>query len=179
MNSRPLSWWDQAELLLLRLFSRVLGLLDGLLNVQWGERLLDRLAHRWRGQLGQLDAALAQLDVERQQLQAQAEALSLHAAAVYLGGRLLARGELCFDPADAHDDEILDATIDLLVKERLAEIDAQEVQAGHYVYHLAPDWAAIRARLTTVAERSDPQVNDWLREGIKFIDEALLSEAER
>jgi hypothetical protein len=175
MNSEPLSLWDQAQLISIRLLTRVLGIVDRLLNVHWGERLLERMAGRWQSQLGELDEALARLERERAQLQLQAQALALHAAAVYLGGRQLARDELRFDPADPHDEEILDASIDLLVKERLASIEMEQTAKDHYIYHLEPDWAAIRARLADAAARSEPEVAGWLQETITFIDSVAIN----
>ncbi len=177
MNPRPLSFWNQVQLTLLRLLSALLGAVDSLFNIGWGERVLERLANRWQSQLAQLDAALALLEKERAQLQLQAEALAIHAAAIYLGGRCLARDELCFDPADPHDEEILDASIDLLVKGRLATIEPEEIEPDRYIYHLEPDWPAIRTRLSDAAEQADSQMADWFREGVRFIEEAFLSEA--
>jgi hypothetical protein len=174
VNPNPLSFWEQAQLISIRLLSTVLGAVDGLLNVHWGERLIERLANRWQAQLTQLDEALANLEKERAQLQMQAQALALHAAAIYLGGRQLTRDELRFDPADAHDEEILDASIDMLVKERLAEIETEEIEEGHYVYHLEPDWQAIHARLSEAANQVDPEAANWLHEAMRFIDDAFL-----
>mgnify|MGYP001146971638 CR=1 FL=1 len=175
MNPSPLSFRDQMQLVLLRLLSALLGGVDGLFNVRWGERLLERLTNHWESQLVQIDKALARLENERHQLQLQAEALAIHAAAIYLGGRSLAHGELLFDPADPHDEEMLDASIDLLVKARLASIETEEVETRHYVYHLEPDWPAIYTRLSDAAEQAEPRVADWFREGLRFIDEAFPS----
>jgi hypothetical protein len=174
MNPKPISLWNRLQIATLRVLSLVLGSVDALLNVHWGERCLDRLAGRWQSRLTRLDEALAQLEKERSQLQAQAEALAIHAAAIYLGGRSLARDELRFDPGDPHDEEILDATIDLLVKARLASIEPEEIQPGRYIYHLEPHWAAIRTRLSDAVDQAEPQVADWFREGLRFIDEAFL-----
>jgi hypothetical protein len=176
MNLKPSSLWDQMQMALLRMFTLLLGLLDGVLNVHWGERLLERLAHRWQARLVQLDKDIAHLEQERARLRAQAEALAIHAAAIYLGGRSLTHNELCFDPADPHDEEMLDATIDLLVKQRLASIEMQEIEPGHYVYRLELDWMAIHTRLSNAADQAGLEMEDWFREGLKFIDEAFLSE---
>ena len=105
-------------------------------------------------------------------------AAALHAAAVYLGGRSLARGELSFDPADPRDEEMLDATIDLLVKEQLASIEAVETGDGHYIYRLEPNWAEIHSKLSQATEQADPEIADWFREGLHFIEEAFLAEAD-
>ena len=64
-----------------------------------------------------------------------------------------------------------------LVKERLAAIESEQIEPGHYVYHLEPDWSAIRARLSDAAGQTDPEMADWFRQGLEFIDDAFLSEA--
>lgn len=182
MNSKSLSFWDQAQLLLLRLLSLVLALVDSLLHVRWGARLLDRLTSRWQVQLAELDDALARLEQERQQMQSlaevlaiQAEALSIQAAVIYLARRRRTHDELRFDPAIPHDEETLDAIIDLLVKARLATVETQEIEPEHYIYHLEPDWPAIRQRLADAADQATPEFAEWFYEGIQFIDEALDS----
>ena len=178
MNSTRLTFWDRAQLLLLRILSISLGLLDRLFRIDWGERVLDRMSRRWEDQLDQLDATLAHLEQEREQIQAQSEALAIHAAAIYLAGRSLTQETLRFDPALSQDDEILDATIDLLVKQRLASIETEEVEAGRFVYTLEPDWAAILAKLRDAADQSDPEVAEWFQEGIRFIAEEFLPAVE-
>lgn len=165
------------QLTLLRPLGRALRLVDELFGVDWGERLLGRMAGKWQAQIAELDRALASLKEERHQLHLQAEALAIHVAALYLARRYLAQEGLCFDPTDPHDEETLDASIDLLVKERLATIESEQVEAGHYVYHLEPDWSAIRTRLSTAADQSDPEMSEWFRQGLEFIDDAFLSEA--
>jgi hypothetical protein len=154
-----------------------LALADGLLRVRWGERLLERLAHRWQARLAHLDETLAELEQERSRLNLQTEALALYAAALYLGGRSLARDELRFDPAESQDEETLDASIELLVKERLAAISTEEIEPGRYIYHLDPDWVAIHARLTEATRHAEPDVAAWFDEGLRFIDESFLPEA--
>jgi hypothetical protein len=39
---------------------------------------------------------------------------------------------------------------------------------------LEPHWAAIRTRLSDAVDQAEPQVADWFREGLRFIDEAFL-----
>jgi hypothetical protein len=175
MNSHSLPLRDRIQLALLRVLSIVLGTVDHLFQVRWGERLLGRMASRWEARLAQLDEALVHLERERARLQGQAEALAIQATAIYLGGRSLARDELCFDPADPHDEEMLDAIIELLVKERLAAIEMQEVEPERYVYRLEPDWPVIRTRLADAAEQADPAIGEWLRDGLRFIDETFLA----
>jgi multidrug efflux pump subunit AcrA (membrane-fusion protein) len=177
VSHSPLTFWDRAQLALLRLLSIGLGLLDRLFQIDWGERALGRMSRRWESQLEQLDEALARLEQEREQLQDQSEAMAIHAAAIYLAARHVTQDRLRFDPAISHDNEILDATIDLLVKQRLASIETEEVEAGHFVYTVEPDWAAILASLRAAAGRAEPEIAEWFQEGIQFIDEALLSPA--
>lgn len=175
MNPAPLSFWDRTQLTILRLLSVSLAWVDLILNVHWGERLLDRLSHRWRSRLDLLNATLADLEKERHQIQMQAEALAIQAATIYLGGRSLIYNDLRFDPAVAHDEEMLDASIDLLVKQQLATIESVETEPGHFVYYLEPDWAAIHRRLSAAVDQADPESAEWFLEGIRLIEEALLT----
>jgi len=57
---------DRVQLRLLRMLSVSLALIDSLLGVSWGERLLERLAARWQARLAQIDADLAALERERE-----------------------------------------------------------------------------------------------------------------
>lgn len=171
MNPMQISLWDRLQLRLLRLLSIGLDLIDGLLGVDWGERLLERLAARWQARLAEIDAALAALEEERALLHLQAEGLALCTAVTHLASRKLARGELCFDSADPHDEKVLDANIDLLVKEQLAAIEVNEVEAGHYLYRLEPDWDRIQTRLEQAASQAGPETASWLREGLRLIEQ--------
>ncbi|NIV40186.1 MAG: hypothetical protein GWN58_65520 [Anaerolineae bacterium] len=179
MNPSPLTFWDRAQLVLLRILSIGLGLMDRLFHVDWGERVLGRMSRKWESQLEELDETLAQLELERERIQTQSEALAIHAAAVYLAGRNLAQDKLRFDPEISHDDEILDATIDLLVKQRLASIETEAIDDGQFVYTIEPDWTAILERLRAAADQADPEVAEWFQEGIRFIDEAFLHQPEQ
>lgn len=176
MRPMTLSFWDRVQLRMLRLLSILLGIVDEVFHVQWGERVLSKMAARWQLQLARLDQALEDLAKERRNTDIQAHALSMYAAALYLGRRRLARGELLFDPSDPRDEEVLDASIELLVKERLADIETQEIGDGQYTYRLEPDWLAIRACLAAALDQADPESDDWLRDGLAFIDDALLPE---
>jgi hypothetical protein len=170
-----MSLWEQFQLALLRILTVTLGVVDGLLNVRWGQRMLDRLARRWQTRLEQLDDAMAALEQERNRTHRLTEALAVQTAAIYLGGRSLVDEELIFDPAIPRDEEILDAAIELLVKRRLATIEPKELEEEHYVYNLEPDWAAIHAHLVEVHDEADPDLAGWLQEGAKFIQESFLS----
>jgi hypothetical protein len=173
-----LTFWDRAQLFLLRILSIGLGLIDRIFRIDWGERALGRMSRRWETRLEQLDASLARLEQEREQVQSQSEALAIHAAAIYLAARNLTQDKLQFDPSISHDDEILDATIDLLVKERLASIETEEVAAGRFVYTIEPDWTAILTKLRASASEADPEIAEWFEEGIRFIDEEFLPQVQ-
>jgi hypothetical protein len=177
MGPSSLPLWDRLHLVLLRLLGTILRLVDERLHVDWGERLLGPLAGGWQARLAELDIALVALEKDRHRLHQQAETLAIHVAALYLGRRSLAREGLRFDPADPHDEETLDASIDLLVKERLAAIESEEIEPGHYVYHLEPDWVAIHARLATAASQAEPEMAACFRQGLDFIEGIFLSQA--
>lgn len=173
MTEPSLSWWDQVQLAFLRWLSFLVLLMDHLFHVRWGEHLIERMAARWQVQLEEVKRNLVRLEGERRQIQTQMDALTLHVAAVSLGERYQARGGLHFDPAEPQDERLLTASIDLLVKQRLAAVSMEEIGPGHYVYHLEPDWGGIRARLAAAAERAEPEIAEWLHEGIRFIEETL------
>jgi hypothetical protein len=173
MNPAPSSFFGQAQLALLRLLSIALGLIDRLFNVSWGEKLLERMSRHWQARLEEINRTLADLQAEQDRLQMQTEALAIHAATVYLAGRNLTQDGLRFDPALPRDEEVLDASIETLVKRRLAAIDSEEVEPGHFIYHLEPDWAAIHTRLSAAADQVEPEMAEWFREGMRLAAEAL------
>ncbi|MBN1136597.1 MAG: hypothetical protein JXM73_08420 [Anaerolineae bacterium] len=175
MSASPQTVWDRLELRLIRMLTIGLALFDRLFNVNWGERLLERQSNRWRARLARLQEEMDRLEAERSRVQAQAEALALHVATIYLGGRSLARHELRFDPADPHEEGILDATIDLLVRNRLAAIEDRESEPGRHIYYLEPNWPAIRDRLAEAIELAEPQAAELYRESLVFIDETFLA----
>lgn len=175
MSRRWTSFRDRMELRMLRLLSISLAVMDRALGVRWGERLLALLAARWQARLAQIDADLAALEEERAMVRLQAEGLALYTAITYLASRQLARGELCFDSAAPQDEQVLEANIDLLVKERLASVDVQEIEPGHYLYRLEPDWAEIQARLEEAARHAKPETADWLRDGSRLVEEVAGS----
>jgi len=170
------SIWNRLELRLIRTATIGLAMFDSLFNVNWGERLLERRADRWRARLVRLQEEMDRLEAERSRVQRQAEALALHAATIYLGGRSLVHHELRFDPADPHEEEILDATVQMLVNSRLAAIEDREVEPGHHVYYLEPDWEAIRGRLAEAMETAEPAAAELYGESVAFIEETFLGE---
>lgn len=176
MKTTQISFWDQTQLALLRFMSILLGRVDRILNVRWGEKMLAHMAERWEARLKKLDREILALEKERYRSQSQAEALVIHAATIYLAGRMLAHDELRFDPAIPRDEEILDATIDMMVKQRLASISSVEIEPGHFVYDLEPDWPAICGRISEVAEDAEPEFAEWLQESLRLIRETLLTQ---
>lgn len=176
MKTTQISFWDQTQLALLRFMSILLGRVDRILNVRWGEKMLAHMAERWEARLKKLDREILALEKERYRSQSQAEALVIHAATIYLAGRMLAHDELRFDPAIPRDEEILDATIDMMVKQRLASISSVEIEPGHFVYDLEPDWPAIYGRISEVAEDAEPEFAEWLQESLRLIRETLLTQ---
>jgi hypothetical protein len=56
----------------------------------------------------------------------------------------------------------------------LATIASEEVEPGHFVYDLEPDWAAIYDRIDQAANASEPDFAEWFQESLKLIKEALL-----
>jgi len=174
VSARSQSLRDRLELRVIRLLTTGLALFDGLFNVDWGERLLKRQGDRWEAKLVRLQEEVDRLEVKRGRVQAQVEALALHAATIYLGGRSLVHNELRFDPADPHEEEILDATVNLLVKNRLAAIEDREAEPGHHIYYLEPDWVAIRARLAEAMDLAAPEAAELYRESVTFIEETFL-----
>lgn len=177
MNPEKLSLRERVQLFLLRGGTRLLRTVDSLLGVQWGEHQIQQLAVRWSTQISEIDQAIVDLEEERNHVLSQVEALAIQSAAIYLGGRQMTHNKLSFDPSDPHDEEMLDATIELLVKQRLAEVETEQLNKGHYIYHVEPNWSSIRTYLARVAEHADQDVAGWLQEGLEFIDETMLAEA--
>jgi hypothetical protein len=168
------SFGSRAEFALLRFLSVFLATVDSLLNVRWGERTLERMAGRWQERITQLDENLAHLEKERENLEHQAEAIALHVATFRLGSRTLSGDALRFDPADPHDERILDATIDLLVKRKLAAIEPEEIEPGHFAYSLDLDWMAIHARISEAAGLANAEMAEMFQESLQFIEENLF-----
>jgi hypothetical protein len=148
-----------------------LGLFDAAFGTHLSERVVDRLTHRWQQRLDTLNAELAALETERRGLEAQASALALQAAVYYLGARVLSRDELCFDPSDPEDERMLDATIDLLVKSRLASVELHEPSPGRTLYRVDPHWDAIRETLEGLRADFESPTDAWLDECLLLIDE--------
>jgi hypothetical protein len=165
------TWLNRLQVRLAQVVGLVLGLFDTAFDTQIGERTVDWLTARWRRRLDDLNAELEALEAERQGLEAQASALALQAAVYYLGARVVSRGEVCFDPNDPDEEQMLDATIELLVKPRLATIETLESSEGRYRYRIEPDWGAIRGHLEKLAPDAGSETAAWLQECLTFIDQ--------
>lgn len=174
MKLTRLSFREQALWTVCRMIAAGLEPFDRVFHGRWGERLLKRLTGRWQNRLDQVEDLVHVLEQERNRLQQQTEALAIYGAAIYLGSRSLMRNELRIDPTDPREAEILDASIELLVKRQLAAVSVEQGQEGGHVYRLEPDWAAICARLSDAAEQSESQMAEWFREGAQLIDETFL-----
>ena len=174
MKMTWLSFREQALWIVCQVIAAGLEPFDRVFHGRWGERLLERLTGRWQNRLDQVKALILALEQERNRLQQQTEAVAIYGAAIYLGSRSLIRNELRIDPADPREADVLDASIELLVKRQLAAVTVEEEQEGGHVYRLEPDWAAICARLSEAAEQSESPMAGWFREGIQLIDETFL-----
>ena len=136
-----------------------------------GERVVHRLTNRWQRRLDTLDAQLEILQTERRGLEAQAIAIGLQAAVCYLSARSVTQGEICFDPRDPGEEQMLDATIELLVKPRLATIQTLEPAPGRLLYRIEPNWGEIRNSVEELARNAASHEAPWLSECLTFIDQ--------
>jgi hypothetical protein len=169
------TWLDRLQVRLAQVVGLVLGVFDTVFDTQIGERAVDWLTARWRRRLDDLNAELEALEAERRGLETQASALALQAAVYYLGARVVSHGDVCFDPNDPEEEQMLDATIELLVKPRLATIETLESSEGRYRYRIEPDWVAIRGYLEVLAPDARPETAAWLHECLTFIDQVSES----
>ncbi|MGQ9598095.1 MAG: hypothetical protein ACUVWZ_01630 [Anaerolineae bacterium] len=168
------SFREQVLWIVYQMIAAGLEPIERLLNVRWGEHLLERLTRRWQNHLDRVEHLIQVLEQERIRLQQQTEALAIYGAAIYLGSRSLIQNELRIDPANPREAEILDASVEVLVKRQLAAVSIEESREGRPVYHLEPDWTAIRARLSEAAKQGESQMAEWFREGVQLIDETFL-----
>ena len=93
------------------------------------------------------------------------EAANLQLCLLYLRQRefLSPRRWLHFDPANPQEDQGLDLLINHLGKPRLAAIEMREAEKSHYIYRLAPDWAAIGDFLAQREAELQPEIAEWLK----------------
>jgi len=139
-----------------------LVLMDHLLGTHLAEKELARReakVARHRAQMTELEKQLARLE-------GLLGAINLRLCLLYLRERSLLSPErwLSFDPNDPEEERGLDLLIEHLVKSRLATIEMDKVEEGHYLYHLQPDWAAIRDFFAEQQADLEPDMKGWLSE---------------
>ncbi len=146
------------------LSDRILFILLLTIDRLFGTSLTEQEVNRRRAKLAAFKARLEIIEEQLTRLEDTLETLNLRLCLLYLWERNLTWADrwLRFDPADPHDDKELDLLIQHLVKPRLAAIDEEKVTEEHYVYHLAPDWAAIRALITSQQVKLEADMRLWL-----------------
>ena len=129
-----------------------------------GTHLVDKELARREAKVVRYRTQMTELEEQLTRLEGLLGALNLRLCLLYLRERSLLSPErwLSFDPNDPEEDRGLDLVIEHLVKPRLATIEMDEVEEGHYVYHLQPDWAAIRALFTEQQADLEPDMKGWL-----------------
>jgi len=137
-------------------------LVDHLLGTNLAKKELSRReanVARYRAQMTELEKQLTRLE-------GLLGAINLRLCLLYLQERSLLLPErwLSFDANDPEEDTGLNLLIEHLVKPRLATIEMDKVEEGHYLYHLQPDWAAIRAFFAEQQADLEPDMKRWLLE---------------
>ena len=135
-------------------------LVDRLFGTRLAEKELSRREARVAGYRSQM----MELEQQLTSLEGLLEALSLRLCLLYLQERSLLLPErwLSFDPNDPEEDRGLDLIIEHLVKPRLAAVEMDKVEEGHYVYHVKPDWTAIRLLLAEQQIDLEAEMEGWL-----------------
>jgi hypothetical protein len=138
-----------------------LGIVDRLFATDF----LGREVARRKAKVARSEARLAEISEQLVKLGGLLEAANLQLCLLYLRQRNLLSPQrwLHFDPAHPQDDQGLDLLINQLVKPRLATVEVREVEKNHYVYKLAPDWAAIGDFLAQREADLQPEIADWLK----------------
>jgi len=145
-----------------RILFTALILVDHLLGTNLAKKELSRReanVARYRAQMTELEKQLTRLE-------GLLGAINLRLCLLYLQKRSLLLPErwLSFDANDPEEDTGLNLLIEHLVKPRLATIEMDKVEEGHYLYHLQPDWAAIRAFFAEQQADLEPDMKRWLLE---------------
>jgi hypothetical protein len=143
-----------------RILFTALILVDHLLGTNLAKKELSRReakVARYRAQMTDLEKQLTRLE-------GLLEAINLRLCLLYLQERSLLLPErwLSFDANDPEEDTGLNLLIEHLVKPRLATIEMDKVEEGHYLYHVQPDWAAIRAFFAEQQADLEPDMKRWL-----------------
>jgi hypothetical protein len=138
-----------------------LGIVDRL----FATNLLEREVTRRKARVARSEARLAEINEQLLKLGRLLEVANLQLCLLYLRQRNLLSPQrwLHFDPVNPQEDQGLDLLINHLVKPRLAAVEVQEGKKNHYVYKLAPDWAAIGDFLAQREADMQPEIADWLK----------------
>jgi hypothetical protein len=145
-----------------RILFTALVLVDRLL----GTHLVEKELSRREAKVARYRARMMELEEQLTKLEDLLEAINLRLGLLYLRERSLLSPErwLSFDPNDPEEDRGLDLLVEHLVKPHLATIETDQVEEGHYVYHLQPDWVAIRAFFAEQQADLEPEIEGWLSE---------------
>lgn len=118
-----------------------------------GTRLSERILTHYDTQVAQLRQQLADIETQRAQLEASREALAISMCAVLLAAfERSPAGGILFEPGAEHED-VLQASINVLVKPGLATIHEHPRPEGQLAYELFPRWAEVGARLARLHEQ--------------------------
>lgn len=131
-----------------------------------GTKLAEKELARREAKVTRCRARMTDLEKQLTRLEGLLRALNLRLCLLYLRERSLRAPErwLSFDPNDPEENKGLDLLIEHLVKPRLATIEMDKVEEGHYVYHLQPDWTAIHTSFAEQQADLDPGMKGWLSE---------------
>ena len=129
-----------------------------------GTSLVEKELSRREAKVARYRTRMTELEKQLTRLEGLLGAINLRLCLLYLRERGLLSPErwLSFDPNDPEEEKGLEMLIEHLVKPRLATIEMDEVEEGHYVYHLQPDWAAIRAFFAEQQADLEPDMKGWL-----------------
>ena len=131
-----------------------------------GTHLVEKELARREAKVARYSTQMTELERELTKLEGLLGAINLRLCLLYLRERSLLSPErwLSFDPDDPAEDKGLGLVIEHLVKPRLATIEMDKVEEDHYLYHLQPDWAAIRAFFSEQQADLEPDMEGWLSE---------------
>ena len=131
-----------------------------------GTKLAEKELARREAKVARYKARMTDLEEQLTKLEGLLGAINLRLCLLYLRERSLLSPErwLSFDSNDPEEDRGLGLVIEHLVKPRLATVETDQVEEGHYIYHLQPDWAAIRAFFAEQQADLEPDMRGWLSE---------------
>jgi hypothetical protein len=139
-----------------------LVLVDHLLGTKLAEKELSRR----EAKVTCYRARMTELEKQLLKLEGLLGGINLRLCLLYLQERnlLLPERWLSFDPDDPEENRGLDLLIEHLVKPNLATVEIDKVGEDHYLYHLQPDWMAIRAFFVEQQADLEPSMKGWLSE---------------